>query len=205
MTLAGFLTYALALGIAAAIPGPGVIALVARALGSGFRSTVPMLFGLALGDVVYLSAAVLGLAYIASTFGTAFMVIKYAGVAYLLWMAVSFWRKGVTAEKVAAQSAGDALSSFLAGFMVTLGNPKVIVFYLALLPTFLDLSTVTPVDFGVLIVLTFAVLVAVMIPYIGLAGRARHMLQSPRALKMLNRIAASFLAGAATAIAVRAN
>lgn len=205
MTLTGFLTYTLALGIAAAIPGPGVIALVARALGLGFRSTLPMLFGLALGDVVYLSAAVLGLAYIAASFGTVFMVIKYAGVAYLIWMAVSFWRQGVTAEKVAAQSAGDALSSFLAGFMVTLGNPKVIVFYLALLPTFLDLSTVTPVDFAVLIVLTFSVLVAVMIPYLGLAGRARHMLQSPRALKVMNRIAASFLAGAAAAIAVRAN
>ncbi|MAZ14959.1 MAG: lysine transporter LysE [Ahrensia sp.] len=205
MTLTGFLTYTLALGIAAAIPGPGVIALVARALGSGFRSTLPMLFGLALGDVVYLSAAVLGLAYIASSFGTVFMVIKYAGVAYLLWMAVSFWRQGVTAEKVAAQTAGDAFSSFFAGFMVTLGNPKVIVFYLALLPTFLDLSTVTPVDFAVLIVLTFAILVAVLIPYIGLAGRARHMLQSPRALKVMNRIAASFLAGAAAAIAVRAN
>ncbi|WP_370320237.1 LysE family translocator [Oricola sp.] len=205
MTLTGFLTYTLALGIAAAIPGPGVIALVARALGSGFRSTLPMLFGLALGDVVYLSAAVLGLAYIASSFGTVFMVIKYAGVAYLIWMAVSFWRQGVTAEKVAAQTAGDALSSFFAGFMVTLGNPKVIVFYLALLPTFLDLSTVTPVDFAVLIVLTFAILVAVLIPYIGLAGRARHMLQSPRALKVMNRIAASFLAGAAAAIAVRAN
>ena len=156
-------------------------------------------------DVVYLSAAVLGLAYIASSFGTVFMVIKYAGVAYLLWMAVSFWRQGVTAEKVAAQTAGDAFSSFFAGFMVTLGNPKVIVFYLALLPTFLDLSTVTPVDFAVLIVLTFAILVAVLIPYIGLAGRARHMLQSPRALKVMNRIAASFLAGAAAAIAVRAN
>lgn len=205
MTVTSFLTYTLALGIAAAIPGPGVIALVARALGSGFRSTLPMLFGLALGDVVYLSAAVLGLAYIASTFGTVFMVIKYVGVAYLIWMAVSFWRQGVTAEKVAAQSAGDALSSFLAGFMVTLGNPKVIVFYLALLPTFLDLSTVTRVDFAVLIVLTFTVLVAVLIPYIGLAGRARHMLQSPRALKVMNRIAASFLAGAAAAIAVRAN
>ena len=205
MTLTGFLTYTLALGIAAAIPGPGVIALVARALGSGFRSTLPMLFGLALGDVVYLSAAVLGLAYIASSFGTVFMVIKYAGVAYLIWMAVSFWRQGVTAEKVAAQTAGDALSSFFAGFMVTLGNPKVIVFYLALLPTFLDLSTVTPVDFAVLLVLTFAILVAVLIPYIGLAGRARNMLQSPRALKVMNRIAASFLAGAAAAIAVRAN
>ncbi|GAB4362824.1 MAG: LysE family translocator [Oricola sp.] len=205
MTFTGFVTYALALGIAAAIPGPGVIALVARALGSGFRPTLPMLFGLAAGDVVYLSFAVLGLAYVAASFGTVFTVIKYLGAAYLAWMAISFWRAGVSAEKVAARAAGDALSSFLAGFMVTMGNPKVIVFYLALLPTFLDLSTVTPADFAILIVLTFAILVAVLTPYVGLAGRARHMLQSPRALKALNRVAATFLAGAAAAIATRAN
>jgi len=149
--------------------------------------------------------AVLGLAYVASTFGTAFMVIKYLGAAYLVWMAVTFWRAGVTTEKVSAETAGSAFSAFLAGFMVTLGNPKVIVFYLALLPTFLDLSTVTAADFAVLIVLTFAILVAVLTPYVGLAGRARHMLQSPGALKMLNRTAATFLAGAAAAIATRAN
>lgn len=205
MTLTGFLTYTLALGIAAAIPGPGVIALIARALGSGFRPALPMLFGLALGDVAYLAAAVLGLAYLAATFGTVFIAIKYLGAAYLVWMAVSFWRKGVTTEKVAARAAGDALSSFAAGFMVTMGNPKVIVFYLALLPTFLDLTTVTPTDFAILVVLTYAILIAVLMPYVGLAGRARHMLQSPRALKMMNRVAASFLAGAAAAIAARAN
>lgn len=205
MAFAGFLTYALALGLAAAIPGPGVIALVARALGSGFRPTLPMLFGLALGDVVYLSFAVLGLAYVASSFGAVFMVIKYLGAAYLAWMAVSFWRAGVSTETVAARAAGDALSSFLTGLMVTLGNPKVIVFYLALLPTFLDLSTVTPADFAILVALTFAILVTVLTPYVGLAGRARHLLQSPRALKALNRVAATFLAGAATAIATRAN
>ncbi|MFZ2101399.1 MAG: LysE family translocator [Oricola sp.] len=205
MTLTGFLTYALALGIAAAIPGPGVIALVARALGSGFRPTLPMLFGLALGDVVYLAFAVMGLAYVASTFGTVFVVIKYAGAAYLVWMAVSFWRAGITTEKVSAEVAGSGISAFLAGFMVTLGNPKVIVFYLALLPTILDLSTVSATDFAVLIALTFLVLVTVLTPYVGLAGRARHMLQSPKALKILNRTAATFLAGAAAAIATRAN
>ena len=117
MTITGFLTYTLALGIAAAIPGPGVIALVAPPqLGSGFRSTVPMLFGLALGDVVYLSAAVLGLAYIASTFGTVFMVIKYAR--RRLSDLDGLCRSGARAspaEKVAAQSAGDALTNFLAG------------------------------------------------------------------------------------------
>jgi threonine/homoserine/homoserine lactone efflux protein len=205
VTLTGFLTYALALGIAAAIPGPGVIALVARALGSGFRPTLPMLFGLALGDIVYLAFAVLGLAYVASTFGTVFIVIKYLGAAYLVWMAISFWRAGITTEKVSGEAAGSPLSAFLAGFMVTLGNPKVIVFYLALLPTFIDLSSVTPVDFMLLIILTFAVLIAVLMPYVGLAGRARHMLQSPKALKVLNRTAATFLAGAAAAIATRAN
>ena len=205
MTLTGFLTYALALGIAAAIPGPGVIALVARALGSGFRPTLPMVFGLALGDVIYLAAAVLGLSYIAATFGAIFIVIKYAGAAYLVWMAVSFWRAGITTEKVAAKAAGGTLSSFLAGLTVTLGNPKTMVFYLALLPTFLDLSTVTAADFAGLIALTFVVLMVVMIPYIGMAGRARHLLQSPKALKVLNRTAATFLAGAAAAIATRAN
>ncbi|WP_421855508.1 LysE family translocator [Oricola sp.] len=203
MTLAGFVTYAVALSIAAAIPGPGVIALVARALGSGFRPTLPMLFGLALGDVVYLGAAVLGLAYVAATFGAAFTAIKYLGAAYLVWMAISFWRAGASTEKVAARSAGTAWSGFVAGFLVTMGNPKVIIFYLALLPAFLDLSSVGVADFAVLIVLTFAVLVGVLLPYVALAGRARTMLQTPRALVMLNRVAATFLAGAAAAIASR--
>jgi hypothetical protein len=65
MTFAGFAAYCIALAIAAAIPGPGIVALVARALGSGFRATLPMALGLALGDLVYLTAAVLGLAFIA--------------------------------------------------------------------------------------------------------------------------------------------
>lgn len=204
MTFAGFLTYSIALAIAAAIPGPGVIALVARALGSGFRPTFPMLIGLALGDVVYLSAAVLGLAYVATMFGEVFMVIRYAGAAYLAWMAISFWRSGITTEKVSAKRASGGLASFTSGVFVTLGNPKTMVFYLALLPTFIDLSTVTGTDLVALIALTFLVLIVTLTPYVALAGRARHLLQSERALKRLNRFAAACLMGAAAAIATRA-
>jgi threonine/homoserine/homoserine lactone efflux protein len=68
MTLAGFITYSAALAIAAAIPGPGVTALVARALGSGFRASLVMAMGLMLGDLIYLTAVVLGLAFVAQTF-----------------------------------------------------------------------------------------------------------------------------------------
>ncbi|MCB1385494.1 MAG: LysE family translocator [Nitratireductor sp.] len=129
MNLTAFLAYALALGIAAAIPGPGVAALVGRALGSGLTRSLPMLLGLAVGDVVYLTLAIAGLAFIAKAFSTVFFIVKLAGAAYLLWLAWRFWTRGIAIHEV-ARSAGrrDGLASFLAGLAVTLGNPKTIVF-----------------------------------------------------------------------------
>lgn len=183
MTLTGFLAYSAALGIAAAIPGPGVTALVARALGSGFRSSLAMSFGLMLGDLTYLTAVVLGLAFVAQTFGMVFLAIKWLGVAYL--------------------ALGGLVSSFLAGLTVTLGNPKTMIFYLAITPTIVDLKTITLADYGILVALTIVVLLVVLVPYLALAAKARWFLKSPRALKALNRTAAGFMVGAAAAIAAR--
>jgi threonine/homoserine/homoserine lactone efflux protein len=204
MTLAGFITYSGALALAAAIPGPGVTALVARALGSGFRSSLFMALGLVLGDLTYLTAVVLGLAFVAQTFGTVFLAIKWLGVLYLAWLAWSFWRAGITPEKIEARRGkGGAISSFLAGLTVTLGNPKTMIFYLALTPTLVDLRTITMADYGILAICTIVVLLVVLVPYLALAANARSLLQSPRMLKMLNRTAATFMAGAAAAIAAR--
>ena len=204
MTLAGFLAYSLALAIAAAIPGPGVTALVARALGSGFRSALAMSFGLVVGDLTYLTAVVLGLALVAQTFGTVFLVIKWLGVAYLAWLAWSFWRSGITPENVEARKGkGGLFASFLAGLTVTLGNPKTMIFYLALTPTLVDLRTITIADYAILAVLTVVVLLVVLVPYLALAAKARWFLKTPSALKTLNRTAATFMAGAALAIAAR--
>lgn len=204
MTVAGLIAYSGALALAAAIPGPGVTALVARALGSGFRSSLFMSFGLVLGDLTYLTAAVLGLAFIAQTFGTVFLVIKWLGVAYLVYLAWTFWTSGITAEKVTAKKvAGGAFASVMAGLMVTLGNPKTMVFYLALTPTLVDLATLTAGDFGLLVLATIIVLLVVLVPYLALAAKARWLLATPRALKTLNRTAAAFMVGAAAAIAAR--
>ena len=203
MELSGFLTYAIALGIAAAIPGPGVIALVARALGSGLKPAIPMMLGLVLGDVLYLSAAVLGLAFIASTFGQVFVVIRYAGAIYLLYIAWKFLRAGSDIQAIESRQSGGALAAFLSGLAVTLGNPKVIVFYLALLPTILDLKSVSVPDLAILIGLTAMVLCVVLVPYVALAGRARTVLRSPAKIKLLNRIAAGSLTGAAALIAAK--
>ena len=204
MTLTGFVAYAGALAVAAAIPGPGVTALVARALGSGFRSALFMSLGLMLGDLTYLTAVVLGLAFLAQTFGTVFLVVKWLGVAYLAWLAVSFWRTGLSPERIEARRAADGpVASFLSGLLLTFGNPKTMIFYIAITPTIVDLPAITAADYGVLVAVTVAVLLVVLVPYLVLAARARSLLAAPRALKALNRTAAVFLMGAAAAIAIR--
>jgi threonine/homoserine/homoserine lactone efflux protein len=204
MTLAGFIAYSGALALAAAIPGPGITALVARALGSGFRSSLFMSLGLILGDLIYLTAVMLGLAIVAQTFGMVFLVVKWAGVAYLAWLAWTFWTSGVTAENVEARKGKDGfVASVLAGLTLTLGNPKTMIFYLAVAPTIVDLRTVTLAEYGMLALLTVVVLLVVLVPYLALAAKARWFLRTPRALKLLNRTAAAFMVGAAAAIAAR--
>lgn len=204
MTLTAILTYAAALGIAAAIPGPGITAVVARALGSGFRPAFAMSLGLVVGDLVWLTAVVLGLALLAQTFGFAFMAIKWLGVAYLAWLAWKFWSEGIDPEKVEARSGRrDFLSNFVAGLTLTLGNPKTMIFYVAITPTLVNLQTLTLADYGVLTAVTVVVLLVVLVPYLALAAKARGFLSSPRGLKYLSRGAATFLAGAAAAIAAR--
>lgn len=122
MTLAALIAYSGALFIAAAIPGPGVTALVARALGSGFRETFFMGLGVILGDMIYLTAVVLGLALIAQTFTTIFLVVKFAGVLYLGYIAWKLWTAGLLPEDIKAKPSTNAAMSFLSGLLVTLGN-----------------------------------------------------------------------------------
>lgn len=204
MTVTTLLAYCGALFIAAAIPGPGITAIVARALGAGFRETFFMGLGLVLGDMTYLTAVILGLAFLAQTFGEVFIVIRYAGVAYLAYIAWKLWTAGLLKQDIAARKPSSIGMAFLSGLLVTLGNPKTMLFYIALVPTLIDIRAVGPADYAMLLAATFVVLLIVLIPYMLLASRARSLLKRPRALQVLNRTAASILAGTAAFIATRA-
>ncbi|GHG82393.1 LysE family translocator [Pseudodonghicola xiamenensis] len=198
--IAPFLAYAAALSIAAVIPGPGIAALVGQALGSGTRTAVFFLSGIALGDLVYLTVAVAGLAAVAQVFAGAFLLVKLLGGAYLLYIAWVFWTSRGGLTEVHALRARRGGRAFLAGFTVTLGNPKTIVFYLALLPTAMDLSKVGVGEWAGLAALTLVILYAVLLPYALLAGRARRLLGRPAALRRLNCGAAAVIGGAGALI-----
>ena len=202
MDWTNLLTFAVALALAAAIPGPGVAAVVARVLGSGLRQALPMVLGLIAGDLVYLSAAALGLGVIASAFGTLFMLIRWAGAAYLLYLGIRLFLAHPEAEALPMRGTRRA-GPFLAGLLVTLGNPKVILFYLALLPTIVDLGGLTALGFAEMSFVVAVVLVGVVGGYAALAARARLLFENPAARRILNRIAGTTMMGAAAAIATR--
>ena len=111
------------------------------------------------------------------------------------------WRAPVTvaAEEMPRESSPTRM--FLAGMAVTLGNPKIMVFYMALVPTFIDLSRVSTIAWAELTVTMVVVLVAVDLAWVLIAGQARRLLRSARAMRAANRTSATLMAGAAVAIA----
>ncbi len=117
MDLTSLLVFTGALFVAAASPGPGIAAIVARVLGGGMNGAIAFTAGVALGDVVWLTFAVLGLAVVAQTFQGVFLVIKYAGAAYLLYLAWKLWTAPVVAHDVAPDKSDvNRTRLFLAGW-----------------------------------------------------------------------------------------
>ncbi|QDQ81298.1 LysE family translocator [Paraburkholderia megapolitana] len=203
MALSGLLVFALALTIAAGSPGPNIAALVTRVLTTSLRDVLPFLVAMWLGEALWLTCAVTGLAVIAHTFAVVFTVVKFAGVVYLLFLAWKMWFAPTEVQQETLPRGQSAWRMFVAGLMVALGNPKIMVFYLALLPTIIDLSHVGVVAWLELTLTMLAVLVLIDFTWAVLASRARKLLTSRRAVKIANRTSATVMAGAAAAIATR--
>ena len=194
------IVYAVALAIAAVIPGPGVAALVGQSLAGGMRAAMFFLIGIVLGDITYLTFAAAGLAVLAQTFASAFIVLKLAGGAYLIYLAWRIWTSDVEATAIAKSNGASGFSGVAAGYAVTMSNPKAIIFYLALLPTVVRLETIGPAQWAGLSLVTVAVLVVTLSPYAILADRARAVFSRASALRRLNRVAAGIIGTAGVVI-----
>ncbi len=203
MTFTSLLIFAGALFVAAGSPGPSIAALVARVISKGFRDVLPFLMAMWIGEAIWLSFAVFGLAVVAQTFHLAFVAIKWLGVAYLAYLAWKMWTAPVEANEGSLPKDDSPIRLFLAGMAVTLGNPKIMMFYLALLPTIIDLASVSMLGWMELTATMAVVLIVIDFAWILAAAQARRLLKSPRAMRIANRVSAGTMAGAAAAIAAR--
>ncbi|AXF23045.1 lysine transporter LysE [Burkholderia pyrrocinia] len=203
MTLSALAVFAFALLVTAGTPGPSVAALVARVLTNGVRDVLPFLAAMWLGEALWLTLAVAGLSAFARTFETGLIVLKLLGVAYLLFLAWKMWTAPTEAGTDDLPRGQSPWRMFVAGLLVTFGNPKIVVFYLALLPTIVDLTHVGVIAWAELVGTMLTVLILSDCLWSLLASRARTFLTSARAKRIANRTSAAAMAGAAVAIATR--
>ena len=183
-------------------PGPAVAMVMSRGASIGLTRTLPLVAGLVLGDLFLFGLALAGLATLAALLGPFFVLVKWVGIAWLLYLARRLW----TADTTPIDASGPAVDgwrSFAMGTILPLGNPKAVTFYAALLPAVMDvgeLSFAVAVQFGAAIVLVWG---GTLVGYAALADRGRRYLSTPSARRWLNRGAAGVMASAAGAIAVR--
>jgi threonine/homoserine/homoserine lactone efflux protein len=203
VTLSGLILFSGVYAMAVISPGPAVAAVVARVLATGLRRSAPFIWGVVAGDLVWFAMVALGLAALAESFHSVFLVIKYAGATYLLYLAWKLWTAPADPATAAPAAAGGALRLFLGGLALTLGNPKVIVFFVSILPLVIDLHAMDLVMTVEIAALIVAILAAAMWAYALGAARARRVITSRRAIKLVNRAAGTAMAGAALAVATR--
>lgn len=197
------LVFAGALLLAAGSPGPSLAALVAQVLARGARTVLPFLVAMWVGEAMWLSFAVFGLVLIAETLHGLFVAVKYAGVGYLIYLAWRMWT-APTGPGSLPETAGDRpWRMFMAGLAVTLGNPKIMMFYLALLPSIVDLTHVGLAAWAELVLTMLVVLAVIDFFYLGLAARLRRFVTDPARRRLANRVSAVVMGGAAAAIAAR--
>lgn len=203
MDFSALLIFAGALLLAAGSPGPSLAALVAQVLTRGARPVLPFVAAMWVGEAMWLSFAVFGLVLIAETLHGLFVALKYAGIGYLIYLAWKMWTAPTGPGGLPATAGDRPWRTFMAGLAVTLGNPKIMVFYLALLPSIVDLTEVGPAAWAELVVTMLVVLAIIDFFYLGLAARLRRFVTDPARRRLANRISAVVMGGAAVAIAAR--
>lgn len=199
MSVESAISFFIAIFIFGITPGPGVFAILARALVHGSRSCIMLALGMTISDIVYLIAACFGLAVIANNWSEVFTLIRIVGAIYLVYLGWKMWNAPLDLSAVnqkAETSKKDKALGFLQGFLISASNPKVILFYIAFLPTFMDLTILDNSDIALAALLTLIGLMLGLMLIAVFASKARNWFKSETAVKRLNRSAGSIMAGA---------
>ena len=196
MSFETWIAFTLAAAAMLAIPGPTILLVIGQSLGASRRNALPLVAGVALGDLSAMTLSLAGLGALLATSATAFSVLKWAGAAYLIWLGVRLWRAPVEAGAAAPLTGRRALRQ---AYVVTALNPKGIAFFVAFVPRFLN-PALPFLPQAALLVATFVALGALNAAFYALlAGRVSGAVGRPAVRRWLNRAGGSVLVGAGLA------
>ncbi len=187
MDLATFLSLAGATFIFGISPGPGTLAALSVSTTQGLRSGLILGAGEAIGDVVYLTMAILSLGYLSIYLEPVMIFVRWIGAGYLIYLGIMQFRLSKL-ELETGEETSNKIKLFLMGFLIGGTNPKVVLFYLSFIPLFLDLSNINLIT-GLQIIFTVYFSVFASLVVVCIAGnKIKTWISKPSSLKILNRI-----------------
>ena len=203
MSMETWLAFLAACWVISLSPGAGAIASMSSGLQYGFWRGYWNALGLQLGLIVQIAVIAAGVGAILAASATAFQLIKWFGVGYLVYLAYKQWRALPMdmSDSSAVRPIGKPLSLVFRGFLVNVSNPKALVFMLAVLPQFINPHEPLLPQYLAITVTMISVDMLVMAGYTGLAARVLRLLRTPKQQKRLNRTFAGLFIGAATFLA----
>jgi threonine/homoserine/homoserine lactone efflux protein len=170
-----------------AVPGPVWVALTARALSGGFRAAWPLAVGVALGDLLWPLAAILGLSWIHTVYGDILGLLRWVAAGVFVVMGVMLLRAPAGSLTGDNRMTKPGLwAGFSVGVAAVVGNPKAILFYMGALPGFFDLGQLTRWDIAAIIGISAGVTLGGNLLLALFLDRARALLSSPAALRRMN-------------------
>lgn len=191
-----WLAFALAAAAVIAIPGPTTLMVLGHTVSNGWRMGAISLIGVTLGDICAITLSVLGFSALLTTSAEAFTAMKWIGAAYLVYLGIQLWRAPPMEITPTHEKRSTARSAITQTFIVTLLNPKGILFFAAFLPQFIDPARPLWPQVIVLMLTFDVIAAAIQGGYIFAMGRARNRIASPRVLKNMNRAGGAMLVGA---------
>ena len=202
MDLSVWITYFVATVILSVSPGPGVFSSISSGLHHGFRLGLWNGVGMQAANFLMVIVVSLGLGAILLASETLFSVVKWAGVAYLVYLGIVTWRAPARGfEEDRDDHETTARGVFMRGFWVNATNPKGIIFFAAILPQFIDVARPQLAQYAILAATTFAVDLAVMMGYTALAARVLRVMRDPGRLRWVNRALGGAFIAAGVALA----
>ncbi len=186
------------------IPGTGVIYTVSTGLFLGWRASIAAAFGCTAGIIPHLAASILGLSAIIHMSAVAFQIVKYAGAAYLLYLAWLMWRDTGALSFNSPSQKNSIRQIVTRGFLINILNPKLSIFFLAFLPLFVSPNTLSPIfEMFILSIVFMAMTLIIFILYgISANGFRKHVINSPRIIISLQRSFAAIFAALGVKLAV---
>ena len=202
MDLTVWLTYFIATVVLSVSPGPGVFSSISSGLHHGFRLGMWNGIGMQAANFtsVCLVSAGLGALLLASE--TLFSIVKWLGVAYLVYLGIVTWRAPARAfVDTDDDRARTPREVFARGFLVNITNPKGIIFFVAILPQFIDVARPQAPQYAILAATTLAVDLVVMMGYTALAAKVLRVMRDPSRLRWVNRTLGGAFVAAGAALA----